>query len=30
MSRNEIKKDVSTRTRRAIIDLLKERGAWML
>lgn len=26
MSRNEIKKDVSTRTRRAIIDLLKERG----
>lgn len=30
MSPNQIKKDVSTSTRRAIINLLKERGAWML
>lgn len=30
MSRNQTKKDVSTKTRRAIIDLLKQQGEWML
>lgn len=30
MSGNQTKKDASTSTRRAIINLLKERGEWML